>query len=184
MELNLDNEIVKTVNGYTVIAEAKKSTMTSFSVTSEDELNGTTYDLVRVHEKIKALEGMRKAITKPLDEAKKRVMELFHRPIDILIDIEKVMKSSVLDYKLNAHSAAQTPDATQVRTVRKARVSNMFKLLAFVVKNPQHINLIEINHKALMEAAQSGMAEYIDGIEFYEDKILAVTSKESHELVH
>jgi len=44
------------------------------------------------------IEAARKKITKPLDDAKKAVMDLFRRPSDVLADAEKAIKTRMIDY--------------------------------------------------------------------------------------
>ena len=48
--------------------------------------------------KAKSLEDRRKEITKPLDAAKKSVMELFRKPLIMLIDAERIIKKAMITY--------------------------------------------------------------------------------------
>jgi len=55
-------------------------------------------DLGRIKAKVNALDVQRKSMTKPLDEAKSRIMELFRAPIDTLQKAEAAIKGSILDW--------------------------------------------------------------------------------------
>lgn len=65
--------------------------------------DGTMYalaadELKQIKAKITTLDGQRKAITKPLDEVKAKVMDLFRRPLEILQQAETVLKRAILTY--------------------------------------------------------------------------------------
>lgn len=55
-------------------------------------------ELKAIKKKTKELEEQRVGITKPLDDAKKAVMDLFRRPIDILTQAEGVLKKAMITY--------------------------------------------------------------------------------------
>jgi tetratricopeptide (TPR) repeat protein len=54
--------------------------------------------LQNIKARIKALDTLRKSITKPLDEAKKRVMDMFDLPILRYQDAESTIKQALLTY--------------------------------------------------------------------------------------
>lgn len=55
-------------------------------------------ELKAIKAKANALEEQRKVITKPLDEAKSRVMDLFRGPLDLLGQAEAKLKRGILTY--------------------------------------------------------------------------------------
>lgn len=56
-------------------------------------------DLKKIKSKLKALDEQRKAITNPLDTAKKAVMDLFRKPVELLEQAESMLKTSMLTYQ-------------------------------------------------------------------------------------
>jgi hypothetical protein len=55
-------------------------------------------ELKTIKQKTKQLEDQRKAITQPMDKAKKEVMDLFRKPLEMLEQAEAVLKRSILAY--------------------------------------------------------------------------------------
>ena len=65
-------------------------------------------ELKTIKGRYKQLEEQRKAITQPMDAAKKQVMELFKKPLEQLEQAEKILKASMLDYQqATARAAAE-----------------------------------------------------------------------------
>lgn len=56
-------------------------------------------ELQGIKKRVKDLNDRRVFITKPLDEAKARVMDLFRRPLEILGQAETLLKRSMLNYQ-------------------------------------------------------------------------------------
>lgn len=56
-------------------------------------------ELKAIKSRANDLDTKRKAITKPLDDAKKAVMELFRGPLDVLGRAESLLKNKMLDYQ-------------------------------------------------------------------------------------
>ena len=54
--------------------------------------------LMQVKSRFKELETQRKEITGPLDEAKKKIMDLFRIPLDLLSKAESLIKSKMIGY--------------------------------------------------------------------------------------
>lgn len=63
-------------------------------------------ELKTIKGRYKQLEEQRKAITQPMDVAKKQVMELFKKPLEQLEQAEKILKASMLDYQQATARAA------------------------------------------------------------------------------
>lgn len=79
-------------------AEQLQNTAAEITVNDDQTYNGAAEFLRRVKGKKKELEEQRKAITKPMDDAKKRIMDLFRRPIEALDDAENRVKRAMLGY--------------------------------------------------------------------------------------
>jgi hypothetical protein len=66
--------------------------------------DGATYELAAeeltgIKRRAAALDEQRKSITKPLDDAKKAVMDLFRGPLDLLTRAEGILKGKMLTYQ-------------------------------------------------------------------------------------
>lgn len=55
-------------------------------------------ELKTIKGKAKELDELRKSMTRPLDDAKKRIMEFFNKPLQFLADAEGLIKRSMLTY--------------------------------------------------------------------------------------
>jgi hypothetical protein len=67
-------------------------------ISSQEEFESASGLLTQVKTRGKELDKQRKSITNPLDEAKKNVMELFRKPIDLLKKAEDTIKRGMLNY--------------------------------------------------------------------------------------
>lgn len=65
---------------------------------NQDQYEGANGVLRAVKDKFKDLDSKRKTITKPLDEAKKAVMDLFRSPLEILAKAESIIKGAMITY--------------------------------------------------------------------------------------
>ena len=68
-------------------------------------------ELKSIKGKMKELDDRRKSITKPLDEAKARVMDLFRRPLELLGQAETVLKRAMLTFQQAQEKKRQAEEA-------------------------------------------------------------------------
>lgn len=73
-------------------------------VKSFEVVDATTYELAAdelttIKRKATQLDEQRKSITKPLDDSKKAIMDLFRGPIDLLTRAEGIIKGKMLDFQ-------------------------------------------------------------------------------------
>lgn len=68
------------------------------TISSQTDYERAAEILKEVKSYLKQLEEDRKKITKPLDEAKKSVMELFRKPTEMLETVEREIKASMVNY--------------------------------------------------------------------------------------
>lgn len=73
-------------------------------VESFEVVDATTYELAAdeltsIKRKATQLDEQRKSITKPLDDSKKAIMDLFRGPIDLLTRAEGIIKGKMLDFQ-------------------------------------------------------------------------------------
>lgn len=78
----------------------------AFEVVDQPSLDLAGEELRAIKERAAKLDAQRKAITKPMDEAKAAVMDLFRGPIDILQRAESILKGKVLTYQRDQEAKA------------------------------------------------------------------------------
>lgn len=69
-----------------------------YAITTPDGYRASAEDLKRVKGKIAELTEVRQTLTKPLDESKKRIMDLFRKPIDALTMVEGAIKRAIIAF--------------------------------------------------------------------------------------
>jgi hypothetical protein len=84
-------QLTKTADAALMMVEAFEISDASTYEIAGEELNA-------IKRKAAGLEEQRKAITRPLDDAKKAVMDLFRGPLDLLGKAESALKSKMLTY--------------------------------------------------------------------------------------
>jgi hypothetical protein len=80
------------------ISVAILSTADSLEIKTSEEMYATGEMLRTIKGRQKALADVRLSITRPMDAAKKRVMELFQPAVDRLATAERTVKAAVLTY--------------------------------------------------------------------------------------
>lgn len=68
------------------------------TIKSQEGMDKAGSLLAAIKGRIKSLDTLRKSITKPLDEAKARVMDLFRAPLESYTEAEGVLKQGMLTY--------------------------------------------------------------------------------------
>ncbi len=77
--------------------------------------------LKQLKARMSTLEDERTKITKPMDAAKKAVMDLFRRPQDFLIEAERIMKNAMITYSNEQERIRKAEQARQDEIARKER---------------------------------------------------------------
>lgn len=67
-------------------------------IANQGDYDSAATILQAVKARAKEIDGQRKEITKPLDEAKKNVMNLFSKPLELLANAESFLKRKMIDY--------------------------------------------------------------------------------------
>ena len=67
-------------------------------IMTQEHYEGANNVLKVVKDKYRELDAKRKEITKPLDQAKKAVMDLFREPLEILNKAESILKQAMISY--------------------------------------------------------------------------------------
>lgn len=79
-------------------AEVMVKEAADITIKTQEHYEGAAVTLKAVKAKYKEVEGKRKEITKPLDVARKAVMDLFRKPLELLASAEKAIKKPMIDY--------------------------------------------------------------------------------------
>lgn len=121
MELTIqtpdDKKLVSEAQGALTLAEAFTIDSPEVYAYAADELKG-------IKSRIKALDDERKKITKPLDDAKKAVMDLFRKPIELLTQTENTYKRAMLAYDNEQRriAAEQQAEIAKKAAAERARI--------------------------------------------------------------
>lgn len=113
-------------------------------------------ELKRIKLKSKDLNDKRVAITKPLDDAKKAVMDLFRQPTEILNQAELVLKNSIVNYQEDQARIARLEQQKQEEAQRIERQALQAKAQA--AEEASRKEAEELQRQA-NEAAKNGNEE-------------------------
>jgi membrane protein involved in colicin uptake len=81
------------------IAEQAYETALSVQIDSADMFQTAGIELQAIKSRAKQIEDLRISITRPMDEAKKRVMDMFRTPLERLQEAEGVIKDAMLTWQ-------------------------------------------------------------------------------------
>jgi hypothetical protein len=102
----------------------------SFEVSDPATFEIGADELKAIKAKASALDDQRKAITKPMDDAKKAVMDLFRGPLELLGQAESILKGKLLAYQ----AAEQRRVAEQRMIAERAARAERDRLAAEAAK--------------------------------------------------
>ncbi len=71
----------------------------NYIVANQENYNNAGESLKTIKAKFKEVDELRKSLTKPLDDSKKRIMELFGKPLDFLTKAESAVKSAMIKWQ-------------------------------------------------------------------------------------
>jgi hypothetical protein len=95
----IPKEITKDAQDVATRAKQMLALARDFKVTDQASLEAAGEDLKRVKGLARELSEKRLAITRPIDAAKKAVMDFFREPEQFLADAERIIKRGVLAYQ-------------------------------------------------------------------------------------
>lgn len=81
-------------------------------------------ELKDIKARAKQLDDQRKSLTKPLDEVKKNIMDLFRQPLELLTKAENIIKGKMLDYQREEQrkAAEERRKAEEAATAERERL--------------------------------------------------------------
>ena len=97
----MDSQVLVSVEAQKAVEETAimVKSFDNYIVSAPEEYKGANDDLRRIKVKTKQLDDLRKSLTKPLDESKKRIMEFFSKPLEFLEKAESAVKSAMLNWQ-------------------------------------------------------------------------------------
>jgi membrane protein involved in colicin uptake len=111
-------------------------------------------ELKNIKKKYKEIESLRVSITKPMDEAKKKVMDMFRRPLETLDKAERMLKARLLEYDQEQERIRREAEAA----ARKAQAEPRRKAEAEAAearRKAEEASDAEAKAKAEAEAAEA-----------------------------
>lgn len=100
-------------------AEALMRQAEHYAVTDAATYNMAGDELKRIKNQAKELDALRVSMTRPLDEAKKKIMDFFRRPAQLLADAESAIKRSMLTYQREEERKRREAEARAQEAARK-----------------------------------------------------------------
>lgn len=100
----------------------------NYAITTTENYAHSAEDLKKIKAKAKELDTMRKSLTKPLDESKKRIMAFFKKPLTLLGSAESAIKSAMINWqqeqeKIRLAEEKRLAEAQRKETERLARLA-------------------------------------------------------------
>lgn len=103
---------------------ASTTALTLREVQTLEVVSQQTYEvaadiLQQIKSRYKAIEEERKRILRPLDESRRKIMDLFRPALDNLVDAEKMVKAGMRDYSQEQEKIRQEEEAKAREAARK-----------------------------------------------------------------
>lgn len=102
-------------------ADQALAVATEYRVTTGDEYSAAGDELKRIKAAQKRLDETRKGLTKPLDESKRRIMDLFRGPAEKLDQAERAIKGACLTYQWEQDRIRREEQRKAEEAARKER---------------------------------------------------------------
>jgi hypothetical protein len=92
---------------------------TEVHIATSEDYEDAAATLQRIKSRSKELDDLRRSLTRPLDEAKRRIMDLFERPMVMLTNAEVAIKRGVLTYQREQERVRAEEEARLREQARK-----------------------------------------------------------------
>ncbi|MDD5551472.1 MAG: hypothetical protein PHS34_09445, partial [Candidatus Omnitrophica bacterium] len=101
-------------------------TYENYQITTSEQYVVSAEDFKKVKAKMKELDDLRKSLTKPLDESKKRIMDFFKKPLELLAQADVVINRAMTDWNDKQEKIRRAEEARllelQRQEVEKLRI--------------------------------------------------------------
>lgn len=102
-------------------AQAMLAVAREYHIDSPEMMTAAADELKKIKAKSKDLENRRMAMTRPLDDTKKQIMDLFRQPLQFLADAESLIKRGMLSYQNEQERIRRAEQARLDEIARKER---------------------------------------------------------------
>ncbi len=99
--------------------EVLAQTYENYAIESAEKYEYSAQDLKTIKAKTKEVDTLRKSLTKPLDESKKRIMAFFKKPLDLLNSAESAIKGAMLKWQQEQESIRLEEERRLAQAQRK-----------------------------------------------------------------
>ncbi len=100
-------------------SEGLANQLQAFAITTQTDYTQAGEYLKSVKSATKQLDDLRISMTKPLDESKKRIMDFFRKPLDILSRAEATLKRGMLGFQQEQEAKRKAEEARLAELQRK-----------------------------------------------------------------
>ncbi len=164
----ISTEAQKKITESTELAERYEN----FSITTTEIYAGAGGDLKAVKAKAKELDGLRKSLTKPLDESKKRIMDLFKRPLEILSAVESAIKGAMINWQREQERIRQAEEA-RLREAQRKEAERLQELAAKAEERGDTSKAEEFEGRAaVVQSTAPIVANKVEKIEGIQTKLI------------
>jgi hypothetical protein len=159
-DIIVSEEVQKEINKVNTEIQVLKD----YKISDNKQYLKSTDDLKKVKTKAKELTELRVSLTVPLDESKKRIMDLFRQPLEVLTLIEETIKGEIIRY-------TSVNDTEPVKGVTRKKIWKYRILDESVIPS----GFWCVDEGKIREAMRNGMV--VPGVEFYPEDIISVNIK-------
>jgi len=106
--------------------ETMAAEFSNMEITCQEDYSRAGESLKTIKGAAERIDTMRKSMTKPLDDSKKRIMDFFRRPLEILENAEKSLKRSMLVYQ-NEQDKKRREEEARIAAQQKAEAEKLEK---------------------------------------------------------
>lgn len=99
--------------------EVMVKTYDNYAIESSENYSGAGEHLKIIKSKAKELDNLRKSLTQPLDESKKRIMGFFKKPLEYLANAEAAVKSAMLKWQQKQEAIRRAEEQRLAEIQRK-----------------------------------------------------------------
>ncbi len=155
-----------------VIAEQLGEKYQKFEVQTNEEYSNAFSLCREIKNKYNDLEAKRREITTPLDETKKRIMELFRKPLDILSNAERIIKGAAIKFQ-NDQEIIRQAEERRLRAIQEKEAERLRKRVVKAEEKGQTEKAEQLKEQAnFVETTAPVVQTKVDEIEGVFTKIL------------